>query len=40
MLAKLTFLHYWFSRSRLRKGPVIDPKLKDFTQTYDIQKQI
>lgn len=40
MLAKLFHLNFWFSRSRLRRGPVIDPKLKDLTTTHAIKKKI
>jgi len=40
MLAKLFYLNFWFSRSRLRRGPEIDPKLKDLTTTHAIKKKI
>lgn len=40
MLSKLIHLNYTFSRSRLRKGPVLDKQLKDLTQTYIIKGQM
>lgn len=40
MFRKLNSACFWFSRSRLRRGPKIDPKLKDYSSTYDIKKQI
>ena len=40
MLSKLFYLNFWFSRSRLRRGPLIDPKLKNLTSTHDMKKQI
>ena len=40
MLAKVFHLNFYFSRSRLRRGPLIDPKLKDLTTTHAIKKKI
>lgn len=38
MLGRL--IGFWFTRSRLRKGPTIDPKLKNLSSTHAIKKQI
>lgn len=38
MLARL--IYYCFARSRLRKGPDIDPKLKNLGSLYDIKKKV
>ena len=38
MLTKLVC--YWFARSRLRRGPKIDPKLKNLASHHAFQKQI
>jgi hypothetical protein len=35
-----TYLNFWFARSRLRRGPKVDPKLKDLTQLHHIRKKI
>ena len=40
MINNLLFFRAFFSRSRLRRGPKIDPKLKDYTKMHKIQKQI
>ena len=38
MLTQL--ITYWFSRSRLRRGPKFDPKLKNYSQLYNVKKQV
>lgn len=35
-----SLISFWFSRSRLRRGPKIDPKLKNLSGMYNIKKQI
>jgi hypothetical protein len=40
MFRKLNSLQFWFSRSKLRRGPKFDDKLKDYSSSYQIKKQI
>lgn len=36
----MRILNFWFSRSRLRRGPILEESLKDLTRNQEIQNQM